>query len=290
MSRLTETENGILITNNTFVWCDNKLCEVRNDTAQAVVRRLFGQGESIVGTKGVNDSFYTRDHLASVRETVDSSGNMSSRFDYDPYGQQSTVEGGSTATFGYAGYFLNPSSKLLLTLFRAFDPSEGRWLTRDPFGEAVAVNLYLYANNNPIIYKDPYGLQPNQCSLPPPSGSPNSCQSFYSSPAFSQMPAYQQNAITACESTGSGPYATAIRLCLQQQQQQYLEDGGTLTTGYIYKVHQLCYQQAGCSGTPAGYWAWWGVTHIPIPSDPLMNAAISVFGSCSGKIGNFEGK
>ena len=33
-----------------------------------------------------------------------------------------------------------------------------RWISRDPAGEAIGINLYAYVGNSPIIFADPLGL------------------------------------------------------------------------------------------------------------------------------------
>ena len=37
----------------------------------------------------------------------------------------------------------------------------GRWLSRDPLGEEGGLNLYVFVQNNPLNYFDPYGLFQN---------------------------------------------------------------------------------------------------------------------------------
>ncbi len=60
--------------------------------------------------------------------------------------------------FQYAGYFYHGQSGLDLTMFRAYDPNLGRWISRDPIEEAGGLNIYAYVGGNPINAFDPLGL------------------------------------------------------------------------------------------------------------------------------------
>ena len=42
---------------------------------------------------------------------------------------------------------------------RFYDPTTGRWLSRDGLGEAGGINLYSYCGGNPISRHDPLGLR-----------------------------------------------------------------------------------------------------------------------------------
>jgi hypothetical protein len=46
----------------------------------------------------------------------------------------------------------------VLATNRYYDPTEGRWLTRDPIGYAGGLNLYAYCGGNPVNLADPLGL------------------------------------------------------------------------------------------------------------------------------------
>ncbi len=55
-----------------------------------------------------------------------------------------------------------PQGRLTWTLngLRYYDPSVGRFLTRDPVGYEGGINLYTFCGNNPVNYADPSGLDP----------------------------------------------------------------------------------------------------------------------------------
>jgi RHS repeat-associated protein len=151
--------SGTTTSTKKFVWDPGDLQpSEERDASDNVTKRFYPQGEQISGT----NYSYTRDHLGSVRElTVTSgSGNVLTRYNYDLWGRQTTVSGTGTiaSDFGYAGYYQHLPSGLNLTMFRAYNPNLGRWISRDPLGEAGGTNLYDYVANNPISRIDPLGL------------------------------------------------------------------------------------------------------------------------------------
>jgi RHS repeat-associated protein len=149
--RVQETMNGNII--KQWVWCGSRPCEER-DIAGNVTKRFYIMGEQIGGAP----YYYTRDHLGSVREVTDNVGAVRARYDYDPYGRVTKLQGDLDADFQYAGYYRHAATGLNLTLFRAYDPNSGRWLSRDPLGEIAGVNLYGYVGNDPVLRMDIYGL------------------------------------------------------------------------------------------------------------------------------------
>ena len=61
---------------------------------------------------------------------------------------------------GQAGSYTDSETGLSLMGLRYYDPSVGRFLTRDPSGYDGGPNLYDYTGNNPVNYADPMGLSP----------------------------------------------------------------------------------------------------------------------------------
>jgi RHS repeat-associated protein len=62
------------------------------------------------------------------------------------------------ADYRYAALVSHAQSGLYLANYRAYSPTTGRWLSRDPIFEAGGVNLYAYVGGNPISRIDPLGL------------------------------------------------------------------------------------------------------------------------------------
>ena len=151
---ITEKHGSTVLMDKRFVWCEEKLCQERDGAGSSVTKQFFDQGERV----GVTNYFFTFDHLGSVREMVDGSGVVQSRYDYDPWGRQTKLTENVVSDFGYTGFYMNHSSGMDLTWFRAYDSEKGTWLSRDPLGERTGPSLYAYGQNNTINYVDPLGL------------------------------------------------------------------------------------------------------------------------------------
>src|ERR1035441_1916421 len=60
-----------------------------------------------------------------------------------------------------------PGSHSAISGQRYYNPTTGRWLSRDPIGERGGINLYGFVGNNPISRIDLFGLDGQQAVLSP---------------------------------------------------------------------------------------------------------------------------
>jgi RHS repeat-associated protein len=140
-----------------FVW-DGLAIAGELTGAGAPVAWFFAQGELRPGTPP-ETRLYLRDHLGSVRTVIDDEGAPTARYDYDPYGRRTRTAGTDNVDFGFTGHFTHAGTGLVLAPFRAYDADLGRWISRDPIGEAGGVNIYGYVAGSPTMHVDTMGLQ-----------------------------------------------------------------------------------------------------------------------------------
>ncbi|MBA4293337.1 hypothetical protein C0431_10255 [bacterium] len=84
---------------------------------------------------------------------------------YDGYGKElwTTYDKNSYFPFRYkgqAGYINDYETGLVYCWNRYYDPTIGRWISRDPIGLSGGINTYAYCEGNPIMYVDPTGWRP----------------------------------------------------------------------------------------------------------------------------------
>jgi len=86
------------------------------------------------------------------------SGSVSGTRVYDAFGAELSSTGSWQGAFGYAGGFgyQEDANGLKLLGHRYYDPSTGRFLTRDPIKDGR--NWYAYCENDPLRRVDPFGL------------------------------------------------------------------------------------------------------------------------------------
>ena len=160
--REIEKENGVAQSDTRVLWCGKDMCEERAADGASVTRRLYARGEQVAG----GSSFFTQDHLGSVREVLDGGGVRLAQFAFDPWGRRTLVQGSDITRVGFTGHRWEAAVSTWLTAYRQLDPEIGRWLTEDPIGLSDGINRYAYVQNNPINRLDPLGLKSYMCKKP----------------------------------------------------------------------------------------------------------------------------
>jgi RHS repeat-associated protein len=118
-----------------------------------------GYTPGISQRQGSSTKFVLDDYLGTTGRLLDASQNVTDTFTYDAFGVQTARTGTTMRPFGYAGshgYQEDGDTGLKLLGHRYYDPTIGRFLTRDPIQDGR--NWYAYCDNNPLSRTDAAGL------------------------------------------------------------------------------------------------------------------------------------
>jgi RHS repeat-associated protein len=134
--------------------------------------KLLAEYGPPAGSGGTQYAF--ADPQGSPRVITGAGGNVISRHDYAPFGEELSAIGmrtsgqgygaGDNARQKYAGMESDDAGSLAHTLWRQYDNLSGRWTAPDPYGGSMSVaspqsfNRYSYVNNNPVNSVDLTGL------------------------------------------------------------------------------------------------------------------------------------
>ena len=101
-----------------------------------------------------------QDGLGNITAVIDqATGRTVARYDYGPFGEALAESGEVDACpFRWQTKWYDAESQHYYFGYRHYDPRFGRWLSRDPLGEAGGFNLYAYCGNDPVNRHDPLGL------------------------------------------------------------------------------------------------------------------------------------
>jgi len=123
-------------------------------TGSDTILYLHGLG-LVAQSDGTTTEYFSQDGLGSVRQMLDSSGDVMMAQTFDPYGNRYAIDGLDETLYGYSGEYTDESGMLYLRA-RYYNPSQGRFFQPDP--SRLESNPYQYSFSNPVRYIDPSGL------------------------------------------------------------------------------------------------------------------------------------
>jgi RHS repeat-associated protein len=122
---------------------------------------VLGGTELLSQNRGGVPSYYLHDGQGSVRALTSPAGGITDMYSYTAYGELFAQTGTDTNPYLYTGQQFDAMSGLYSLRARFYDPTLGRFLSRDLAGAAVdnsgERNRYGYAAANPVNAVDPQG-------------------------------------------------------------------------------------------------------------------------------------
>jgi RHS repeat-associated protein len=122
---------------------------------------VYLYGLDIIAQQQTERLYYVHDGLGSVRQLVDSTGQIETNYAYDPFGVP-LVGGQVYNPYQYTGEAWDAEAELLYLRARYYQPGVGRFVTKDPWaGSRLRPGTwdgYVYVLNSPVNYADPTGL------------------------------------------------------------------------------------------------------------------------------------
>ncbi len=109
------------------------------------------------------------DLQGTVHGFADAGGNLVESYTYDAWGSVLTMLDGNGLPisnqqsqiqnrFLFQGREYSYATGLYNFRLRWYDPATGRWISRDPIGISGGLNLYAFCDNDPVNFRDPWGL------------------------------------------------------------------------------------------------------------------------------------
>lgn len=159
-----------------YVYDGNKL--IREKSINNTLDFLYDEYDNLYGFIKDNSEkyLYIRDQLQNIIGITDINGKIVVKYSYDAWGAIKSIIDTSSSGIGklnpfrFKGYYYDNESSMYYCKTRYYVPQWGRWLSPDSIEylnpESInKLNLYTYANNNPVIYYDPDGHMALLCAL-----------------------------------------------------------------------------------------------------------------------------
>jgi RHS repeat-associated protein len=133
------------------------------NTVVSASRYYAGSSTVAVRSSTGGLTFLGADHQGTIMATL-TTGGVSTRQRYKPYGSQRGTSNALTTERGFIGQVEDTAVGLVYLNARHYDPTNGVFVFVDPLPTGYS---YLYASGNPMVNSDPTGLCDNCGGLTP---------------------------------------------------------------------------------------------------------------------------
>jgi RHS repeat-associated protein len=139
----------------------NRVIEITREGTSAGWKFYYDVNSLIACKMETGFYFYHYDHQGNTVALSDRSGNIVQTYAYDAWGKILKETGSIEQPFKYSGAWgvMHEYNYLYRMPYRFYDSFTGKFIQRDPSGFQDGVNLYRYAQNNPVNFIDPTGLE-----------------------------------------------------------------------------------------------------------------------------------
>lgn len=131
---------------------------VEKDLTSGKVTKYYSiKGNSVAVKKDSEISYLVRNHANSTSMMLGSSGEVTSRSSYYPYGS-TRQRSGPIASRQYIGQLNDEDIGLYALGQRSYNPKTGSFIQADQMGSGL--NKYVYSGGNPVTFMDDSGMDP----------------------------------------------------------------------------------------------------------------------------------
>lgn len=162
--RLSKTVNG---ETTKHVWDGNKQIIADVVNGQYYEADCYLRGTNLVATYNYQNgaksgyTYYTQNAHGDVVNLTDSTGLVTKSYTYDAFGVEKNIDESDDNAFRYCSEYYDAETGTIYLRTRYYNPSTGRFISRDSFAgrraDPLSLNRYTYCSNNPVRYIDPSG-------------------------------------------------------------------------------------------------------------------------------------
>ena len=109
-------------------------------------------------------TYYTQNAHGDVVNLTNANGEVTKTYKYNAFGVEKDISESDTNAFRYCGEYYDTESGTIYLRARYYDPSIGRFISRDSFagkqGDPLSLNRYTYCHNSPVVFVDCNGNFP----------------------------------------------------------------------------------------------------------------------------------